>query len=179
MIALVALTLAASPVMDDRMKDYFAGELSESYVWAGFGLAGLAAAIPLFVADGSVGRPASVPVFCLSLVQLALGIGLWVRTPGQVARLSAQLRDDPSAFAAAERKRMHGVNRGFQIYRPVELGILGVGLGLTAAGGGLRNDALVGVGLGLIVESLLFLVLDHYADARGGRYEQVLLDFLP
>lgn len=184
--AVAALVLSASvpkeaitpPVMDARMRDYFAGELAESYVWAGAGLAGLAASIPLFVQDGSVGRPASVPIFCFSLVQLALGIGLYVRTPGQVERLSKQLADDPAAYAAAERTRMAGVNRGFRIYRPVELGILAIGLGLVAGGGVGRSDTAIGIGLGLIVESLLFLALDHYADERGARYEKSLLGFL-
>ena len=166
------------PAMDAQMRDYFAGEFAESYAWAGLGLAGLAASIPLFVQDGSVGRPASVPIFCFSLVQLALGIGLYVRTPGQVERLSKQLAADPEAYAAAERKRMAGVNRGFQIYRPVELGILAIGLGLVAGGGVGRSDTVIGVGLGLILESLLFLALDHYADERGAHYEKSLLDFL-
>lgn len=179
LVVAAVLSGAPAPEMDSKMKEYFAGEMSESYVWSGLGLAGVAAAVPLFVADDSIGRPASVPIFVLGLVQLALGIGLYVRTPGQVERLSAQLKSDPAGYAAAERKRMRGVNRGFSIYRPVELGILTVGLGLVAGGGLGRSDTAIGVGLGLIVESLLFLVLDHYADDRGAWYEAVLRDFVP
>jgi hypothetical protein len=165
--------------MDLELKEYFAGEMSESYAWAGLGVVGLATSIPLFATNDRIGRPFSVPVMALSLVQLALGIGLWVRTPGQVKRLSAQLAEDPAAFAVAERARMAGVNRGFKVYRIVELALAFGGAGIAATGALGHDDGWVGAGLGLVVECVAFLVLDFFADARGASYESRLLGFVP
>ncbi len=169
---------ARSALIDTQLREYFAGEMAESYAWAGLGVVGLAVSIPLFVSKDSVGQPLAVPIFVLSLVQLALGIGLWVRTRGQVSRLSAQLDGDPFAFAQAERARMRGVNTGFKIYRIVEFGLLFAGAGAVAGTGWInKDDAWLGAGLGLALECVVFLVLDFFADARGAKYEAALLGF--
>ena len=46
------------------------------------------------------------------------------------------------------------------------------------AGFARREDTLVGVGLGLVVQSLLFLVLDEVASRRADTYVTVLDDFV-
>lgn len=183
-IALIAAApgpeLLPTERMDLQLHEYFAGELAESYAWVGLGAAGLAVSIPLFASNHSFERPMAVPVLGFALVQLALGIGLWVRTPGQVRRLSAQLHDDPAAFVAAERLRMRAVNRGFALYRIIELGLLFSAAGGIAGTGWVNHDdGWIGVGLGVVVECLAFLVLDYFADDRAALYESRLLGFPP
>ena len=121
-----------------------------------------------------VAHGAAFPLMGIGLLQLALGVGLFVRTPGQVAALAEQLHREPTAFAAGERARMARVNRGFRWYRPVEQAILIGGAGCVLLGGLNHSDVLLGVGLGTFLEAARMLVLDHFADARADVYARRL-----
>src|SRR5437879_2904759 len=118
--SLLIMAVAAAP-MDEGLREYFAGEQGESYAFMAVGLAGLGAGAGLFYQHGDVGRPLSVPLLVLGLVDVVLGVGLRARTPRQVDALSAQLSSDPAAYQEEESKRMRGVMSGFQLYRAVEL----------------------------------------------------------
>src|SRR6476619_1966261 len=92
-----AVEVAASPT-DEGMREYFAGEFRESFLFLGAGVASIGAGVPLFIDHGDVGRPMSVPLMAVGLIHLVLGIGLMARTPGQVTALSQQLGTEPAAW---------------------------------------------------------------------------------
>ena len=164
-------------IAGQTMHAYFAGEQAESWAWNGFGVASVGAGVGLAVRGDTTLRFLSIPLLLFGAVELLLGVGLAVRTPPQVAALDAQLSADPAGFTAAERARMRRVNRGFVVYRLVELAALSAGA-TTAGFGWIGNDQrALGLGLGLVVESALFLLLDFFADARGGDYERALRGF--
>lgn len=174
------MALGAAPAATEQgMRDYFAGETRESFVFIGAGAASLGAAIPLFIQHGEVGRPMSIPLAIMGVVELALGIGLLARTPKQVEGLAAQLQSDPAAWKEAESKRMRGVMNGFQLYRLFEL-TMGV-TGAAMAGIGYVRDAptVVGVGLGLLVQAAVLLTLDWFAEERGRKYSALIDEFRP
>jgi hypothetical protein len=158
------------------MRTYFAGEMGEAWFWRGFGVAGVAAGIGTLASDDVGLKFMSIPLLVFGAVQLALGVGLSLRTPPQVAALSMQLGSDPAAFAAAERTRMARVNRGFVVYRLVELLVLTAGAFTAGIGWVGDNPRALGLGLGLAVESLVFLGLDFFADRRAHGYERALLE---
>jgi hypothetical protein len=178
-LLVLQLALAQAPsdrvsLMDMQMREYFGGEQSESYVWGAMGAVGVASGIALALQQERVAHGAAFPLMGIGLLQLALGVGLFVRTPGQVSALADQLQRDPSAFAAAERARMTRVNRGFQWYRPVEQAILVGGAGCVVLGGLNHSEVLIGVGLGTFLEAALMLVLDYFADERAAIYARRL-----
>lgn len=161
------------------MREYFEGETRESFAFMGFGAAALGAGLPLFVLHGDVGRPLSIPLMAVGLVELVLGIGLWVRTPAQVERLSAQLHDDPAGYQEAERKRMRAVMGGFQLYRAIELTLATTGVFMAGLGWVKGEPTVLGVGVGLGLQAVVLLALDHFAEGRGNRYAALLADFRP
>lgn len=173
---LLAISLAQNP-MAAEMKTYFAGEAAEAWAFVGLGAASIGSGVALLTRSSQAAAGASVPLFAVGLIQLVLGVGLWVRTPGQVAALDAQLAQSPGAYAVAERTRMARVMRGFGVYKAVEVGLFFGGVGLAGVGGVAKSDFALGAGFSLAAEALVMLILDFFAEARGTAYESALLGF--
>ncbi len=173
----LALGQAPVEVMRGDMTAYFAGEATEAWAFGGLGLASIGSGLALVTRGTDVARGGSVPLFAVGLIQLVLGVGLWIRTPPQVAALDAQLGATPALFAEAERTRMARVMRGFAVYKAVEVGLFFGGLGLAGVGGVAKSDFALGAGFSLAAEALAMLILDFFAEARGHAYESALLGF--
>jgi hypothetical protein len=181
-LALVlSLTLAQAPSpvesMRGDMRRYFAGETAEAWAFGGLGVLSVGAGGGLLLGGRDVTRGASVPLFAVGVIQLALAIGLWVRTPPQVAGFEAQLTAAPQAWREEETKRMEGVMRGFAIYKAAEVGLFFGGLALSGAGGVSQSDFALGAGFALAAEALVMLILDFYAEGRGRLYQAALSGF--
>ena len=177
---IVAMSLGQSPMMTSMqmdMKTYFEGESAEAWAFGGLGVTSIAAGAVLLSRKETASAGASVPLFAVGLIQLALGIGLWIRTPPQVAALETQLTKSPKEYALAERTRMERVMRGFAVYKAVEVGLFFGGVGLAGVGGVVRSDFALGAGFSLALESLAMLILDFFAEARGRAYETALVGF--
>lgn len=176
-------TISSSPrgaaPTEEGMREYFAGEKRESFVFIAAGVASLGVGIPLVIEGRDVGRPMSVPLMAVGLVHLVLGVGLLVRTPGQVSHLADQLQREPSAWKEAEGKRMRGVMGGFQLYRLVELTLGTAGAFMAGIGYVRESPAACGVGLGLLIEAATLLALDFFAEERGRKYSALIADFIP
>jgi hypothetical protein len=108
------------------------------------------------------------PLAIVGLLQLALGIGLYMRTPGQVAELRAGFDSNPQKTAEAELLRMRRVNRNFVWIEVVEGVFLLVGFGLVL---GMKGRPAAAVGLGLLLESAAMLAFDVFAERRGEAYQ--------
>lgn len=181
MIHALALSLCvAQPPVDalrGDLKHYFAGESSEAWAFTGLGVGSLGVGAGLFAEGSPRMQGAAVPLFAVGLLQLVLGVGLWIRTPPQVAALDAQLTSNPADVVRAERARMSRVMRGFGLYKATEVALFFGGVGLAGVGGVTRTDFALGAGLSLAAEALVMLLLDFYAEARGHAYEGALLRF--
>jgi len=164
-------------LLRDEMRTYFDGEHRTGVLATGLGLASLGAGIGLYASGGATRQGFAVPVMVMGALQLALGLGLSLRTPRQVKRFEAQLDDAPAAFAAEERARIARVNSRWWLYRVVEVTVAFSGIAVAGIGGVTQTDAAVGVGFALVAEAVVMLLIDHYAEARAHRYEGALLGF--
>lgn len=181
MLALaLTLWLTQTPPVDAMrgdMKRYFAGETAEAWAFGGLGVASIGAGVGFLASSRSDLRGASVPLFAVGLIQLALAIGLWARTPAQVSALDAQLLSAPGEYREVEGARMKRVMQGFALYKAVEVALFVAGVGLSGAGGVGQSDFAVGAGFALAAEALVMLILDFYAEGRGRLYEAAISGF--
>jgi hypothetical protein len=177
MLALILAVSLGQSSMQVDMKTYFEGETAEAWAFTGLGAVSLGSGAVLLSRGerGSIG--ASIPLFAVGLIQLVLGIGLWMRTPPQVAALESQLTKNPGEYVKAERTRMERVMRGFGLYKAVEVGLFFGGVGLAGVGGVVKSDFALGSGFSLALEALAMLILDFFAEARGRAYESALVGF--
>ncbi len=177
----VIIALAASPSgpTEEGLREYFGGELRESFLFMGAGVASLAVGVPLGIEGRDVGRPMSVPLMVFGAVHLVLGVGLALRTPGQVRALAAMLASDGRSWKELESKRMRGVMSGFQLYRAFELVVGTTGAFMAGLSHVRGEPAVLGVGLGLFIEAAALLALDFFAEERGRKYSALIADFVP
>ena len=151
----------------DVLHTYFAGEKSAGLFCLALGVVSLALAFWLWRSGGSV-RAMAIPIAIIGLGQVAIGIGLPARTPGQVARLERGFAENPERARADETARMTAVMRNFGVIKIVEAAVilLGVALALFAR----SRPWLVGVGLGLALQGVVMLAFDVFAEKRGDLY---------
>ena len=159
--------------MLEMLTTYFNGEKYAGLLLAAVAMGLLIVAAIMFRA-GPAFRSFALTVAVLALAQIALGVGLYLRTGPQVDRLVEQLRADPAAFAAAETPRMARVQRNFVIIEYVELAIILVTAIAAIALRG-RPDV-TGVALGLLITASMLLAFDIFAERRGAEYETAIRD---
>ena len=91
-----------------------------------------------------------------------------MKTPAQVAGVEAGLsQTDPTARVTAHRKeltRMERVQANFVLIKRVWSGLIALGLGLALFGA--PRSALIGVGLGILIQAAVMLAFDVFAEAR-------------
>ena len=157
--------------MQDALTVYFNGEKHAGLLLAGLAVAGLIAAVIMWRA-GSPLRSFAATIGILALAEVALGVGLYLRTGPQVSRLDGQLRSDALAYYSAEAPRMLRVQRNFVIIEYVELAII-----VTAAIAALAlksRSGPAGIALGLLVHASILLAFDVFAERRGAEYVSAL-----
>ena len=156
--------------MTTPVSSYFTGEKRAGACLAVLGILLLGAAV--FASDGR--RALAVTVGTLAVIEIGIGLGLFLRTGPQVNRLMAQLDSDPPAFTAAEDRRMTRVQRNFVVVKRAEF-VVGAAalLGMLALG---RGTTLREIALGLLPHAVLLFGFDAIAERRGAAYLEAIKD---
>ncbi|MCA2981926.1 MAG: hypothetical protein INH41_24210 [Myxococcaceae bacterium] len=157
----------------EQMQDYFRGERIEALFFI------VPAALVLFVLaaaalkseGGAFGVAMAVPMVLFGLVALGTGLGVGLRTPGQVAALEKAYAASPQAMAAEELPRMQKVNAAWPVYLGVWTAAVVVGLALRFL---VKADWAHGLGPGLIIVGAMGFLIDGFAERRARPYTQAL-----
>jgi hypothetical protein len=150
---------------------YFEGEKQAALCAVALGLSSIGFAVWLF-RGSSPFRAMLYPLALVGLLQLAVGIGLYARTPGQVAALDAGMASDKPKTTADETERMRRVMRSFGFLKLVWVALIAAGAAMVMAAR--SRPAVVGVGMALLVEAAVMLAFDVFAERRGAEYVQFL-----
>lgn len=153
--------------MQDAMTVYFDGEKNAGLLIAGIGVAALALAAVFYQPRWGL-RSFAVALAVLALVEIAIGVGLYLRTGPQVASLLTQLGSDSTRFFADEGARMARVQRNFVIIQYIELTVI---VTAAIAAIALKNRFwLSGIALALLCHAAFLLAFDLVAERRGAIY---------
>ena len=153
--------------MHSTLAVYFDGEKYAGLFLAGFAVVVIIGAVVMFRASAGF-RPFAITLAVIALAELALGVGLYLRTGPQVMRLEEQLRNDAASFYAAEGARMARVQRTFVAVEYVELVVIVVA---AMAAVFLKNrTGASGVALGVLISAAVLLAFDIFAERRGAEY---------
>jgi len=153
--------------MHDALTIYFDGEKNAGLFIAAIGAAMILAALILFRARADF-RSFALTLAVVAVAEIALGVGLYLKTDPQVGRLRAQLESRPASFYTDEGARMARVQRNFVLIEYVELALIVVTA--IAAVARKNNPMLTGVALGLLINAALLLAFDLIAERRGAVY---------
>lgn len=157
--------------MQDALLSYFNGEKYAALVLTGLGIIALVAAAVFFPPRWGL-RSFAVTLGILALIEIALGVGLYLRTGLQVSALLGQLGTDAPRLLAEEGARMARVQRNFIIVQYVEVAVI-VGAAVVAMALKGRVTA-SGVALGLLIHAAVLLTFDMVAERRGALYVNAL-----
>lgn len=154
----------------EALHTYFAAERQGGLVAALLGIASFAFSGWL-ASTSSAFRAMIAPLALIGLIQLGIGVTLWVRTPAQVSTLVAGISGEPAAARSArgaEIVRMERVMKSFVVIKAVEILLIAVGAALIFL---VRQRGwAVGLGMGLLVQAAVMLVFDVFAEARAEIY---------
>lgn len=153
--------------MRDALVSYFTGEKHAGLLAAGVGLTALVAAAVFWQPRWGL-RSFALALAIAGLAELAIGVGLYVRTGPQTERLLTRLAADPPALHAEEGARMTRVQRNFEY---LEVGwIVLVGACAVCAVVFKQRATLSGVAMALLLHGAFLLAFDLVAERRGAVY---------
>ncbi len=114
------------------------------------------------------------PLFSIALLQLAVGINIYLRSPKDIIRVEDIIQNDASKINSAEIPRMNVVVKNFVIVRYTELALIAIGLILIFIFP--AESFWKGVGAGLFLQSGLMLIFDYFAEQRAHVYLKELIN---
>lgn len=153
--------------MQDALMAYFDGEKNAGLVLAAIGLAVFMAAALLFPAKWGL-RSFAVTLAVFALLEIAVGVGLYVRTGPQVGALLARMEPDAAGTFAEERARMARIQRNFVALQYTWLAVVTVAALIAVTQK--SRLWLSGIALGVLWNAALFLAFDLVAERRGAAY---------
>jgi len=157
--------------LNEALTTYFDGEKRAGLLVAGVGLAVLGTAALLFPERWGL-RSLAMTLAVGGLLELTIGVGLYLKTGPQVAKLVQQLASDPAGFYAAERARMAIVQRNFVYLEFAWVALMAA----SAAVAVWKKHATLpsGIALGLLLTLPVILAFDVVAERRGASYLEAL-----
>ena len=161
---------------NDILK-YFSAEKNESLVFAIIGiLAMIIAFYGMFSIRTAFFRGLFFPLVIVALIQVTVGASVYLRTPKDIERVTAQLNNEPEKLESEEMPRMSEVNKNFVIYRYVEIALALIGILICLSFK--RGSFWFGMGVGLTIQSLIMLGADYFAEKRALEYTEILKNYL-
>lgn len=156
----------------DNIVRYFSGEKLQCSIGVLLGLLSLALSVYFITSNDIVFKGIAFTFIPLSTLLIAICIGIVIRTPKDLKRVSTYYENEPMKLQTDELARMEKVMKTFPVIKMVETGfvIVGVILYLLLE----KNNLLKGVGMGLIIQGILLYGFDHFAEARGKIYFKFL-----
>ena len=167
---------APKKIMRRAMRQYFYEEKRAAKIGI-FGSSLLAGAGVYMTTQSELARGAGYALIGASAVGLVVAGSVYFRTNSQVRSLDEQLETAPADFKRDESQRMEKVNRQFGILRIAEYSLLAGGAATAGVGIAKQADLTTGVGIGLVVDAVLLLLFDYFAETRAHAYTQFISDF--
>lgn len=153
--------------MDNILK-YFSGERLQCSIGIFLGLLSLALSIYFIYLNKAFFKGIAYAFIPLSLMLLVICVGVVIRTPKDLKRVSSYYESAPEKIQTEEIPRMEKVMRTFPVVKKVEIGLFIVGVLLLVVFW--KNDLAKGIGFGLIIQSVMLYSFDHFAESRGEIY---------
>jgi hypothetical protein len=154
---------------------YFTAEKQESLLFFGIGIIALGLSVYFWLAlKTPFYKGAAVSLLLVSLIQIIVGGSVYLRSPKDIERVTAQYEQRPEALKTEELPRMVSVMKKFEVYRYTEIALALAGIFLFFICTGFWK----GLGLTLAIQALLMLGADFFAEQRGRSYTRALTQYV-
>lgn len=153
--------------MQDVILTYFNAEKATGLLLIALGVLGAVAAGIFFQPRWEL-RPFALTLAFFALAEIAIGLGLYIRTGPQVNNLVALLGSDAGRFVTDEGQRMSRIQKNFIIIQYVELALIVVAAVVAVTQK--HRPWVFGIALGVLLNAALLLAVDLVAERRGAVY---------
>jgi hypothetical protein len=162
------------------IEKYFMAEKQIGLIFFIIGIVAVALAIVCyFVLRTSFYKGAAIPLLLIGSIQLIIGLAVFQRSDGDRKRNVYAFDMDPQQLKEKELPRMQKVTNSFIIYKSVELLLIVAALVLIIVYRNKPDKAFwVGLGIALLIQALLMLGADHFAEKRAKKYTAGLEAFV-
>lgn len=161
------------------IENYFTGEKTQASIIFFIGIAILLfAIIALFFFKTHMWSGIAIAAGILAIIQLSLGGIVYQRSDKQRTDMVYNYDMNPQKIIDEEIPRMKQVNSNFTFYKICELITLAAGIFLIVAFRG--NDSKqfwIGIGIALVIQSIIFLAIDSIASKRAKTYSEKMVTF--
>jgi hypothetical protein len=151
------------------IKVYFNAEKAASFLFMGIGIISTLFSLYSWM---TLKKPfysgIAFPFLILGIVEIAVGVTVYWRTPKDIERVENYLVLEPEKIMENEIPRMEGVMKSFVTLRYAELFLIVVGVVMMYYVG--ESQLVKGIGFGLFFQCALMLSADYFAERRGGQY---------
>ncbi len=158
---------------------YFIAEKQESLLFLIVGIVAVLLAIVFWFfikSNPSFFKGAAIPLLAIGLIQIVVGYSVYSRTDKQKAGIAYNIGIEPVSFVKqTELPRMKKVLKRFVIYRWVEIVFIITGLGLIFLFRSNPDKTFwYGFGVALVIQAVIMLGADYFAEQRGKMYTEEL-----
>lgn len=156
----------------DSIISYFNGEKFQCLIGAIGTVAGIAFSAYFLYMQKPFFKGLAFTIIPLALLLLAICVGVIIRTPNDIKRVTTYFQETPEKVKAEELPRMEKVIKSFSILKKVEIALFVIGLIMLALFW--QKEMVRGIAVGLLIMSSALYTFDHIAEARGKGYIQYL-----
>jgi hypothetical protein len=162
------------------IENYFLAEKQESLLFMVVG--GLAIVLALaawFYGKSGFYRGAAIPLLVIGLIQGIVGFTVYRRSDADRIRNVYAYDMNIDQLKNDELPRMQKVNKNFDIYFGIEVALAIVGAGLIIYFR--RKPDFIywyGFGVALLLQSIIMLAADYFAEKRADKYTAGIIEFL-
>jgi membrane glycosyltransferase len=156
----------------DNIQKYFDGEKLQCILGIIIGSVCVLTSIYFLFWQKPLLKGVAYSIIPLSALLLTICIGIVIRTPKDIERVTTFYKDEPQKIQSDELPRMERVMKTFKLIMRFEIFIFAVGLLLATFL--CKYEIVKGIAIGLMLLSSVFYLFDYLAAKRGETY----LDFL-
>lgn len=156
----------------NNIEKYFEGEKLQCIVGMIISLIFLSTSIYFLFLQKPVFKGMAYAFIPLSGLLLAICVGIVVRTPTDIERVTTLYQTEPQKMQTDELPRMEKVMKNFAVIKRVEICFFMAGLLLAAFFW--KNDLIKGIAIGLMIQSVVLYLFDYSAAIRGKIYFEFL-----
>lgn len=156
----------------NNIEKYFKGEMWQCAIGILISVVFISVSVYFIMLQKPLLRGLSYSFLPLSMVLLIICIGVVVRTPKDVERLTSWYESSPQKIRTEELPRMERVIKSFAVIKIAEICLFMAGIVVTVFFW--KNELVRGIAIGLILEVAVLYLFDTIAEARGKIYVEFL-----
>lgn len=152
----------------NSIEKYFEGEKLQCTIGIIISIVCISLSVYFLLQQKPVLKGIAYSFIPLSVLLLTICIGVTVRTPKDIERVTTFYKTTSQEIQTEELPRMEKVMKNFTIIRKVEIFLFVAGLLLAVFFW--KNDLVRGVAIGLMIQSAMLYLFDYSAAMRGEIY---------